>query len=128
MSRDDSSWERTAAKPPSSATATAADVPVLQPAGTAERTVISTARPPGGGNASMAASSSEWRATRDAPGTTGYRSPKLSTTSTTGSGPAALRIETSTPGVTAIFKTRPGPPNHAPGPPPVPIIPTDDHP
>ena len=74
--------------------------------------MISTARSAGGGNASMAASNSGCRATRAAPGTIGYRSPKFSTSSTTGSGPAVARIETSTPGVTAMFTTRPGPPNH----------------
>jgi hypothetical protein len=41
-----------------------------------------------------------------------YRSAKVSAFNTTGSGPVAARIETSTPGVTAIFKTRPGAPNH----------------
>ncbi len=60
----------------------------------------------------MAASSSGWRATRGALGTMEYRSPKVSTSNTTGSGPTVVRIETSTPGVTAIFKIRPGPPNH----------------
>ena len=86
-------------------------MPVLHPAGTAERTLTSTARPAGGGKESMAASSNGWRAIRGAPGTTGYRSPKLSATSSTWSGPAAGRIDTFTPGVTAMFKTRPGPPN-----------------
>ena len=45
-------------------------------------------------------------------GTMEYRSPKASTSSTTGSGPAVVRIETLTPGLTAMFKIRPGPPNH----------------
>src|ERR1017187_2973093 len=112
MSRGERCSRRNAANPPSRATATAADVPVPQPAGTLERTLSSTARPLGGGNASMAASSSGWRATRGALGTMEYRSPKVSTSNTTGSGPTVVRIETSTPGVTAIFKIRPGPPNH----------------
>src|ERR1700688_3605582 len=94
------------------ATVTAADVPVPQPGGTEERTLISTARFAGGGNASTAASRSGWRARRDAPGTTRYLSPKVSTSSITGSGPSVAQIETSTPGCTATFKTRPGPPNH----------------
>ncbi len=59
----------------------------------------------------MAASSSGWRATRGALGTMEYRSPKVSTSRTTGSGPAVARIETSTPGVTAMCTSRPGPPN-----------------
>src|SRR5436190_7091031 len=112
MSRGESCSPRSSASPPRSATATAADVPAPQPAGTAERTLTSTAASAGGGNASIAASSSGWRATRDAPGTTGYRSPNVSTCNTTGSGPAVAPTETATPGVTAIFKTRPGPPNH----------------
>ena len=79
MSRGERCSRRRAANPPSRATATAADVPVPQPAGTPERTLTSTARPPGGGNASMAASSSGWRATRGAPGRWGTgrrRSPR----------------------------------------------------
>src|SRR5580700_10176840 len=109
MSRGDSSSARTAANPPNSATATAADVPAPQPAGTPERMVTSTARSSGGGNASTAASTSWWRATRAAPGTIGYRSSTVSTSSSTGPGPAVALIETVTPGVTAIFTTRPGP-------------------
>ena len=46
-SRRDGCSERTAANPPSMATAIAADVPVPQPAGTAERTLTSRVRPRG---------------------------------------------------------------------------------
>ncbi len=59
----------------------------------------------------MAASSSGWHATRGTLGTMAYRSPKVSASSSTGSGPPVVRIDTSTPGVTATFKIRPGPPN-----------------
>ncbi len=45
------------------------------------------------------------------PGAMGYRSPKSSTSNITGSGPADSRTEMTAPGLTAMLRIRPGPPN-----------------